>query len=337
MKMAPLAPEDLRGVFAVPALSRRPSRGRPIDFAESDRLVRHMAAGGLTRFLYGGNAFLYHVTLAEYEELLGWMAGFAGEHWAIPSFGPSFGRAMDQATLLRRHRFPCAMALPCADPRDAAGLEAGLREIADAAGLGLILYLKDEGNFGADQDAGLDAVARLVDAKICVAIKYAVVRPDPRHDPYLERLLRRVDRRLVISGIGERPAVAHLQDFGLTGFTTGSGCLAPGLSHGLFQACAAGNWAAAKALRSHFIPLEDKRDAWGPARVLHAALDLAGVAATGPIPPYVSPLDEGQRAELAPVARDLLAAELEVRAPSQPQVTAATVPRAAGVTGEGRH
>ena len=337
MKMAPLAPDDLRGVFAVPALSRRPSRGRPIDFAESDRLVRHMAAGGLTRFLYGGNAFLYHVTLAEYEELLGWMAGFAGEHWAIPSFGPSFGRAMDQATLLRRHRFPCAMALPCADPRDAAGLEAGLREIADAAGLGLILYLKDEGNFGADQDAGLDAVARLVDAKICVAIKYAVVRPDPRHDPYLERLLRRVDRRLVISGIGERPAVAHLQDFGLTGFTTGSGCLAPGLSHGLFQACAAGNWAAAKALRARFIPLEDKRDAWGPARVLHAALDVAGVAATGPIPPYVSPLNEGQRAELAPVARDLLAAELEVRAPSQPQVTAATVPRAAGVTGEGRH
>jgi dihydrodipicolinate synthase/N-acetylneuraminate lyase len=220
---------------------------------------------------------------------------------------------MDQAALLRRHRFPCAMALPCADPRDAAGLETGLREIADAAGLGLILYLKDEGNFGADKDAGLDVVARLVDAKICVAIKYAVVRPDPRHDPYLERLLRRVDRRLVISGIGERPAIAHLQHFGLPGFTTGSGCLAPGLSNGLFQSCAAGNWAAAEALRSRFIPLEDKRDAWGPARVLHAALDVAGVAATGPIPPYVSPLNEGQRAELAPVARELLGVELESR------------------------
>jgi dihydrodipicolinate synthase/N-acetylneuraminate lyase len=313
MKTSPLAPDDLRGVFAVPALPRRASRGRPIDFAESDRLVRHMAAGGLTRFLYGGNAFLYHVTLAEYEELLGWMAGFADGHWAIPSFGPSFGRAMDQAAVLRRHRFPCAMALPCADPRDAAGLEAGLREIAEAAGLGLILYLKDEGNFGADKDAGLDAVARLVDAKICVAIKYAVVRPDPRRDPYLEGLLRRVDRRLVISGIGERPAVDHLQHFGLPGFTTGSGCLAPGLSSGLFQACAASNWAAAEALRSRFIPLEDKRDAWGPARVLHAALDLAGVASTGPIPPFVSPLNDGQRAELVPAARELLEAELESR------------------------
>jgi dihydrodipicolinate synthase/N-acetylneuraminate lyase len=313
MKMTPLAPDDLRGVFAVPSLPRRPGGGRPIDFGESDRLVRHMADGGLTRFLYGGNAFLYHLTLAEYEELIGWMAGFAEDRWAIPSVGPSFGRAMDQAALLRRHRFPCAMALPCGDPRDAAGLEAGLREIAEVAGLGLILYLKDEGNFGADKDGGLDVVARLVDGGVCVGIKYAVIRPDPTHDPYLDGLLRRVDRRLVISGIGERPAVAHLKHFRLPGFTTGSGCLAPGLSNALFQACVAGNWAAAETLRSRFLPLEDKRDAGSPARVLHAAIDVAGVARTGPIPPFVSALGEAQRMELAPVARALLTSELEAR------------------------
>ena len=322
MKMAPLTPDDLRGVFTVPPLPRRAAGRRPIDFSESDRLVRHMAAGGLTRFLYGGNAFLYHLTLAEYEEVLGWMAGFADDHWAIPSIGPSFGRAMDQAALLRRHRFPCAMALPCGDPRDAAGLDAGLREIANAAGLGLILYLKDEGNFGADKDAGLDVVARLVEAGVCVGIKYAVIRPDPAEDPYLEGLLRRVDRRLVISGIGERPAVAHLKHFRLPGFTTGSGCLAPGLSHGLFQACAAGNWDAAEALRSRFIPLEDQRDAWGPARVLHAAIDVAGVAATGPIPPFVSALGDSQRAQLAPVARALLAVELESRPSGETRIGA---------------
>src|SRR5438034_442629 len=291
MKMTPLTPDDLRGVFAVPPLARRAETGRRIDFVESDRIVRHMAAGGLTRFLYGGNAFLYHVTLAEYEDLLDWLSAFEPGHRAIPSVGPSFGRALDQAALLRRHRFPCAMALPCADPRDAAGLEAGLREIADAAGLGLILYLKDEGNFGADKEAGLDVVARLVDAKVCMAIKYAVVRPDPRADPYLESLLKRVDRRLVLSGIGERPAVIHLKHFGLPGFTTGSGCLAPSLSNALFRACATGE-DRSEELRRLFLPLEDKRDAWGPARVLHAALDVAGVVRTGPIPPFVSPLSE---------------------------------------------
>lgn len=323
MKTASLQPDDLRGVFAVPPLARRADGRRSIDFPENDRLVRHMAAGGIRRFLYGGNAFLYHVTLAEYEALVEWMAGLADGHWAVPSVGPSFGRAADQAAILRRHRFPCAMALPCADPRDAAGLEAGLREVADAAGLALILYLKDEGSFGADKDAGLDVVARLVDARICVGIKYAVVRPDPLRDPYLDALLQRVDRRLVISGMGERPAVAHMQSFALPGFTTGSGCLAPALSEALFEACVAQDWPRAAELREAFLPLEDQRDAWGPARVLHAAIEAAGVAGTGPIPPYVSALAAAPRAQLEPVARELRRRDREAARATTPGAGAA--------------
>jgi hypothetical protein len=53
------------------------------------------------------------------------------------------------------------------------------------------------------------------------------------------------------------------------------------------------------------MPLEDLRDAWGPARVLHHATELAGIATTGPIPPYVSGLGEMRLQELAPVARAL--------------------------------
>ncbi|PYQ38573.1 MAG: dihydrodipicolinate synthase family protein, partial [Acidobacteria bacterium] len=104
MKTTPLRPEDLRGVFAVPPLARRADRGRAIDLEQNGKVLSHMAAGGLRRFLYGGNAFLYHVTLAEYEQMLAWLAGFPDDHWAIPSVGPSFGRALDQASLLRRHR-----------------------------------------------------------------------------------------------------------------------------------------------------------------------------------------------------------------------------------------
>jgi dihydrodipicolinate synthase/N-acetylneuraminate lyase len=314
MKTSPVVPDDLRGVFPVPPLARRADARRSIDFEENGRLVRHMKAGGITRFLYGGNAFLYHVTLAEYEELLGWLAGFADVDWAIPSLGPSYGRALEQAALLARHRFPCAMALPCADPRDASGLEAGLREISAAAGLPLILYLKDEANFGADLMAGLDAVARLVDAKVCVAIKYAVVRAEPRQDAYLRALLERVDKRLVISGIGERPAVVHMRDFALPGFTTGSGCLAPRLSNRVWEACARQDWARAEEARAHFLPLEDQRDAWGPARVLHAAVDLAGVSRMGPIPPFVSALDPARRETVGPAARTLHEEEVRTRA-----------------------
>jgi len=312
MKTTPVTPDDLRGVFAVPPLCRKAGPGRPLDFAENDRLVRHMTSGGLTRFLYGGNAFLYHVTLAEYGELLDWLSGLEG--WAIPSVGPSFGRAIDQAALLRRQRFPAVMALPCGDPRDAQGLEAGMREIASAAGTSLILYLKSEDGFGSDLMAGLDAVARLVDEGLCVAIKYAVVRKDPGVDPYLDALLERVDRKRVVSGIGERPAIVHMSRFGLPGFTTGSGCLAPSLTNALFEACVRGDWAAAEALRSLFLPLEDRRDAGGPARVLHAATELAEVAKTGPIPPFVTALADDRRAALEPIARTLLQLDAERRA-----------------------
>ncbi len=94
----------------------------------------------------------------------------------------------------------------------------------------------------------------------------------------------------MVSGIGERPAIAHMRGFRLPGFTTGSGCLAPALTSALFAACTRADWSAAEACARSFLPLEDQRDAWGPARVLHAALELAGVAKTGPIPPFVTAL-----------------------------------------------
>ncbi|MFZ4793459.1 MAG: dihydrodipicolinate synthase family protein [Blastocatellia bacterium] len=305
MKTTQITLEDLRGVFPVPSLARKSDSTRSLDFAENQKIVDHLVAGGMTRFLYGGNAFLYHITLAEYEELLEWLATFPGDLWPIPSLGPSFGRAIDQVAILRRYSFPCAMMLPCADPRDTTGLERGLREIADLAGIPLILYLKDLNNFGADQEAGLDVVARLVDEGICVSIKYAVVRENPREDEYLKALLRRIDKARVVSGIGERPAIIHMRDWGLPGFTTGSGCVAPTSSRLIHEACVAGDFATAERLRENFIPLEDLRDAWSPARVLHQAVELAGIAATGPIPPFLSMLNDHQVTQLAPVAREL--------------------------------
>ena len=312
MTNAAITLQDLAAVFAVPPLPRSADAGRTLNFEAAESVARHIEAGGITRFLYGGNAFLYHVTLDEFDSLLNWLAGFAKTRWAIPSIGPSFGRAMDQARLLKRHSFRTAMVLPCSDPRDALGLETGLREIADAAGLPLILYLKSDDAFGGNREAGLDAAARLVSDGVAVAIKYAVVLDDPSRDPYLEGLLRRVDRRRVISGMGERPAIVHMRDFDLPGMTTGSGCIAPHACTAMFDACTAGAWARAQEIRAEFMPLEDVRDAWGPARVLHHATELAGIAPTGPIPPYVSPLDEGQRRELAAVARGLRDQDLAI-------------------------
>ena len=82
------------------------------------------------------------------------------------------------------------------------------------------------------------------------------------------------------------------------------------LSQAVFDSCVRGDFDAARQLREFFIPLEDLRDAWGPARVLHAAVDLAGITPSGPIPPFISALSESQQDELAPVAAALHAANL---------------------------
>jgi dihydrodipicolinate synthase/N-acetylneuraminate lyase len=305
MRKETISDSDLQGVFPVPPLARTADAIRSIDWDENDRIVSHIASSGVSRLLYGGNAFLYHVTLAEYERLLGWLASLPDSLWCIPSAGPSFGRAMDQAALLRKHRFPLVMALPCHDPLDAAGLERGLREFSEAANTPLMLYCKEETSFGSDKLAGLDAIGRLVNDGTCLAIKYAIVRDDPHDDWYLQELLNRVDKARIISGIGEGPAIAHMKHWGLPGFTTGSGCVAPRSSLAIFDACVEKNFANAEAVRSKFLPLENFRDNKGPARVLHQAVQLAGIANTGVIPPYVSPLSSSELKELEPVAKEL--------------------------------
>ena len=305
MRTTALTTSDFRGVFPVPPLCRCDDGRQSIDFGETEKVVRHIAAGGIKNFIYGGNAFLHHLTLAEYEALLEWSSGLPDDCLVIPSAGPSYGRAMDQARLLAKYGFPCVMMLPCGDPRDGAGLERGYREFADAAQMPLIVYLKEQSNFGGHKVGGLNTVGRLVQDGVCIGIKYAVVRKYPSDDLYLKALLERVDRAKVLSGIGERPAIAHMKTYGLPGFTTGSGCVAPSLSRALFECNVRGDWAAAEAIRQKFLPLENLRDAMGPAKVLHAAVESAGIARTGPIAPYVSALGAKKRARVEPVAQAL--------------------------------
>jgi len=265
-------------VFAVPPLPRTSDARRTIDVDAAERVATHIEAGGITHLLYGGNAFLYHATSEDFETLVDWLSTMPPSRVPIPSIGPSFGRALDQARLLARYHFPAAMMLPCGDPRDPKGLEAGYREIAQAAGIPLIIYLKSEDAFGLDRAAGLEAIGRLMDSGVAAAIKYAVVLENPKEDSYLGALLWRIDASRVLSGMGERPAIVHLKDFKLAGMTTGSGCIAPRACRAFYDACRRGDWTAAERLRAQFMPLEDLRDELGPARVLHHATECAGIA-----------------------------------------------------------
>jgi len=303
MLKTPLLPEHLRrSVMAVPPLARA-ADGR-IDRAANAAIIRHIEAGGVRLLLYGGNANVYHLPLEEYEPLLSLLADAAGpDTLVVPAAGPTYGLLLAHARLLAGSGFPTAMVLPQQGITTSAGVATGIRRFVEAAGIPALVYVKHDGFLEPAH------VAALVRDGLVSGIKYATVRPNPAHDPYLRELVGLVDPKLVISGIGEQPAIVHLRDFGLGGFTTGCGCVAPRLSQRLLAAATAGHWEEAERIRRLFEPLEDLRNAISPIRVLHEAVAAAGIAATGPLLPLLDPVEELHRPAIAAACRALVAAD----------------------------
>ena len=298
-----LTPDSLAAsVIAVPPLAN--DKLLSVEPGENRKIIRHVEAGGVRTLLYGGNANLYHLPLSAYDGVLSFLAEAAGpQTLVIPSVGPAWGAMMFQARILRGHKFPTAMVLPQVGITTSEGVADGIARFADAAGIPALLYIKHDG-YVEPRD-----VKRLADARIISGIKYATVRTNPADDEYLRRLLDVVDRRTVISGIGEQPAVVHLRDFGLGGFTSGCVCVAPALSARMLKATRAGDWAQADRIRALFKPLEDLRNAINPIRVLHEAVRLAGIADTGPLLPLLTNVPEADHAAIRDAARRLLEAE----------------------------
>lgn len=291
-----------RSVMAVPPLARTASGG--IATAENEKIIRHLERGGVSLLLYGGNANVYHLALDEYEPLLEMLATTAGPRTlVVPSAGPTYGLMMEQAKTIRRHRFQTVMVLPQQGITTSAGVATGIRRFVEAAAVPAVLYIKHDGYIEpADAE-------RLCRDGLVSAIKYATVRQDPAHDPYLRELVSLIDPTTIISGIGEQPAIVHLRDFGLGGYTTGCGCVAPRLSQAMLAAIQRRDWAEAERIRGVFEPLEHLRNAISPIRVLHEAVAAAGIAATGPLQPLLDDVEEPHRPAIAAAARDLLAAD----------------------------
>lgn len=301
MITTPLASAHLAAsVMAVPPLSRRPDFS--LDEEANGAIVRHLEAGGVRLLLYGGNANFYHVPLSEYEAILAMLGRIAGpDTLVIPSAGPSFGMLVDQAKVIRRFAFPTVMVLPQQGITTSAGVAAGIRRFVDAAGVPALLYIKHDGFIEPEEVAALDRDGLLS------GIKYATVRSDTTFDPYLRRLVDVVDGGKIISGIGEQPAIIHTRDFGLGGFTSGCVCVAPRLSQRMLAAMRRGAWDEAERIRAIFRPLEDLRNAINPIRVLHRALEGAGIAPTGPLLPLLSNVGPRDEPTIDAAASSLLA------------------------------
>jgi dihydrodipicolinate synthase/N-acetylneuraminate lyase len=301
LKTSAVGPEDLaRSVLAVPPLAR--NGDLTLNPAANTAMIRHLEAGGVSTLMYGGNANFYNIGLYEYGAVLDFLEQTAAPtSWVIPSVGPDFGKLQDQARVLRTRAFPTVMVLPQTFPGTPDGCEKAIRMFADSYGRKVVVYLK------ADNYLTATHVTRLVDAGVVAAIKYGVVREDPVEDALLRELVDCVDPRLIVSGIGERPAVAHLRAFGLAGFTSGAVCVGPRGSMRMLAALRAGDYATAEKIRSAYLPLEDLRDAHSPIRVLHEAVTLAGIADMGPMLPQLSNIGAAHTGAIRAAALALLA------------------------------
>lgn len=286
-------------VIAVPPLAR--DTNLRIDAAENQRLVRFIEAGGVNSLLYGGNAVFYHLRPSEFARVLGMLTEIVAEETlVVPAVGPSYGTMMDQAEVLRDFDFPTAMILPQREVCDPAGIAAGIRRFVDAYDKPIVLYLKH------DRWLPASLVGKMHRSGIINWIKYAVVRENPAEDAYLHEVLAEVPSEIVVSGIGEQPAIVHLRDFEIKGFTSGCVCVNPVKSMQMLRAIQAGDHSRAEQLRQEFLGLEDLRNQINPIRVLHRAVELANIAATGPMLPLLGELTAEETTAVAAAASALL-------------------------------
>jgi dihydrodipicolinate synthase/N-acetylneuraminate lyase len=287
-------------VISVPPLCRDAHLN--LNATENVKLIKHIEAGGVSTLLYGGNANFYNIALGEYEAVLDQLeAAAAPDTLIVPSVGPYFGTAMEQVAILAKKKFPTAMLLPTVAVSTPEGVRTAVLKLVERLGRPIVLYIKDA-NY-----VTLDVVKSLVEAGAISWIKYAVVRADPAQDELLAGLVLTVDPAIIVSGIGEQPAIVHYTKFGVRAFTSGCVCVAPRRSQEMLRALQAGDLARAEEIRARFASLEDLRNAYGPIPVLHHAVEQAGIAKTGPMLPLLANLSDERIDEIHPAAEGLLA------------------------------
>ena len=292
-------------VFAVPPMAR--DANGVVDKAENEKIVRFLEDGGIRSILYGGNAVFYHIQLSEYADTLTMLAEIAGDSTTIvPSIGPAYGLAMDQVDILKEHQYATAMLLPSRDIVDQNGIARAVRQLAERFEKPLVLYLK------IDRWLDPELIRSLHADGLISWIKYAVVRDDPSDDDYLREVLDVFPAERTISGIGEQPAIVHLRDFGVIGFTSGCVCVAPDRSMQMMRSIQSGDYELAEKIRKWFLPLEDLRNDISPIRVLHHAVEEAGIAKTGNIMPMLSSLTKEQIAKIGEAVRVMKTSASEV-------------------------
>jgi 4-hydroxy-tetrahydrodipicolinate synthase len=308
MKTTAVTPSCLiSSIIALPPIARFPD-GR-INVEESRKIVAWLASANVSAFMYGGIANLFNARLSEYGEVLNLIETVAPTGaWMVPAIGGDFGKAIDQVAILRDRAFPTAILLPffLVQP---SGVATGIRKLADAYGKPLMVFYKST-----DYLRSTDIAALFRDGCLC-GLEYGIAPDDNGRSPHLESLLELVgSAERIIDGSGEKTIPGNSK-FGIKGYTSGSGLLAPHISMALLEAVKQGDRSVVEKLSRHFEAFDAARANYSAIPVVHAAVRLAGIADTGPMGPFFdSDYDEKDTAEIARVAKDLMNANADFRA-----------------------
>lgn len=280
------APERLaRALSGVSGILVTPfDRGDAIAPGRLAPIIARACAAGIAALSVNGNTSeFFALDAAEARRMQAAVPQLvAGRACVVAGVGRSLGEARALAAAARADGADAVMVHQPADPfRSPGGIVAYAARVADAAaGLPVILYLRDEG-------IGADAIAQLCALAPVVAVKWANANLGA-----LAAAREAAPDLAWICGLAEpwAPAMAAL---GARGFTSGLINVAPAHAMAVLRALDAGDLEAARAAIARIAPFERLRAQEGGGAnvsVVKAALALQGIDCGHTRPPAAWPL-----------------------------------------------
>ncbi|RYJ04422.1 MAG: dihydrodipicolinate synthase family protein [Acetobacteraceae bacterium] len=260
-------------------------------------IVEACVAAGIDAVTINGNTSeFYGLTYAEAERMQAEVPALVGGRMAVTA---GIGRSVSEAcALARRAAADGADAIMVHQPPDPfvapRGVVAYVARVAEAAGLPVVLYLRNDG-------IGLPAIEALTRIPGVVALKWAT----PNLMVLAQAMGRAAEGVGFICGLAE-PWAPPMTALGARGFTSGLINVAPERSAAIRDALRAGDYAGANAAIAAiggFEALRSEEQNGANVAVVKAALILAGIEAGAARPPAAWPLPPGSAAAL----RDLMA------------------------------
>lgn len=255
-------------------------------------IVARCAAAGVDALTVNGNTSeFYGLSFAEAERMQAEVPALvAGRARVVAGIGRSVGEAVRLASRAKADGADAVMVHQPPDPFvSPRGVEAYVRRVAEAAGLPVVLYLRNPG-------IGDAAIAALCTLPGIMAVKWA--SPDLMA---LARAIRAAPEVLFVCGLAE-PWAPPMAALGARGFTSGLINVAPERPVAILSAIRAGDFAQANALIAEigaFEALRAGEQNGANVSVVKAALSLMDEDVGPARPPAAWPLAPESLARLA--------------------------------------